>query len=120
MGAITIIPAVSSYNMSKITVNQLSAFVSAENPNVSAVAVHPGIVKTDMVIRMFERFAKDSPALVGGLAVWLSTEKAEFLRGKYVESYWSVDDLIAKKEDIVKGGELSLVLKGNFGKQFFE
>jgi NAD(P)-dependent dehydrogenase (short-subunit alcohol dehydrogenase family) len=109
----------SSYNISKLAVIQLSAYTSAENPNVTAISLHPGVVKTDLTLDMFLKFAKDTPALVGGAACWLSTEKAEFLRGKYVESHWSVDDLIAKKDEITKGS-LSVTLKGDFGETFFE
>jgi len=119
-GAHMIIPTMSSYNLSKLAITQFTAYVSAENPNVNAVALHPGIFKTDMTLEMFMRFANDKPELVGGVAVWLATEKAEFLKGKYIESYWSVDDLVARKEEIVAEGKLSLVLKGDFGKKFFE
>jgi hypothetical protein len=65
-------------------------------------------------------FAKDTPELVGGLGVWLATEKAAFLNGKYIESNWSVDDLMARKGEIVSEGKLSIVLKGEFGQRQFE
>lgn len=67
-----------------------------------------------------KKFAQDDPELVGGVGVWLATEKADVLRGKYMESYWDVDDVIAKKEEIVSGGKLSFYLKGEFGKKLFE
>jgi NAD(P)-dependent dehydrogenase (short-subunit alcohol dehydrogenase family) len=114
------IPTTSSYSLSKLVSLQIQAFVAAENPNVTAVSLHPGIVLTDMTMDMFRPFAKDTPELVGGIAVWLSTEKAAFLSGRYVESNWSVDDLAARKDEIVSQGKLSIVLKGEFGKQQFD
>jgi hypothetical protein len=97
----------------------MQAFVAAENPNVTAVALHPGIVITDMTADMFRPFAKDTPELVGGVGVWLSTEKASFLNGKYVEVNWDVDELTARKDDIVSGGKLSLGLNAELGKHLF-
>jgi NAD(P)-dependent dehydrogenase (short-subunit alcohol dehydrogenase family) len=117
--ALMTVPGRSSYSLSKLLILQLQAFIAVENPNVTAIALHPGIVMTQMTTDNFKRFAKDTPELVGGVGVWLSTEKAVFLNGKYVESNWSVDDLAARKEEIVSEGKLSLVLKGEFGKEQF-
>jgi len=112
-------PGMSSYSLSKLVALQLQAFIAVENPNVTAIALHPGIVMTEMTTDDFKPFAKDTPELVGGVGVWLSTEKAAFLNGKYIESNWSVNDLAARKEEIVSDGKLSLVLKGEFGKEQF-
>lgn len=112
-------PGLSSYSLSKLAALQLQAFVAAENPNVTATSLHPGIVLTEMVTEYFKPFAKDTPGLVGGTGVWLATEKASFLGGKYVAANWSVDDLVARKEEIVAGGKLSVVLKGEFGQDQF-
>jgi NAD(P)-dependent dehydrogenase (short-subunit alcohol dehydrogenase family) len=117
---LTVVPGFSSYSLSKLVTFQLQAFIGAENPNVTAVAMHPGIVKTDNTHPAFEPFAKDTPALPGGLGVWLATEQAAFLNGKYIESNWSVEDLVAKKEEIVSKGLLSIALKGEFGSAQFE
>lgn len=112
-------PGMSSYSIAKLALLQLSTFISAENPNIKAIAVHPGIIMTDMTLDIFKKFAKDTPELVGGLAVWLATDKSDFLRGKYMESNWSVDDLVERKEEIL-GGKLSIAVKGDFGSQQFE
>ena len=118
--AVMVFPTMSSYSISKLASLQLAAFVAAENPNVTAVALHPGIAMTDMTLPMFVPFAKDTPELIGGVGVWLATEKAAFLSGKYIESNWSVDDLAARKDEIVSEGKLTISLKGEFGKQQFE
>jgi hypothetical protein len=95
-----VLPSASSYSLSKLISIQLQAFIGAENPNVTAVALHLGIVKTDMLHPMFEPFVQDMLAL-GGVGVRLSTKAAAFLNGKYIEPDWSVEDLVAKKNKIV-------------------
>ncbi|KAG4444286.1 hypothetical protein IFR05_000261 [Cadophora sp. M221] len=118
--AVMVFPGMSSYSLSKLASMQLQAFIAAENSNVTAVALHPGIVLTDMTLDYFLPYAKDTPELVGGVGVWLSTEKAEFLNGRYIEANWSVDDLTARKEEIVTLGKLSVRLEGDFGHEQFE
>lgn len=117
--AVMVFPGMSAYSLSKLAITQMLAFVAAENPNVTAVAMHPGIVMTDMTLDFFVPFAKDTPGLVGGVAVWLSTEKAAFLSGKYIESNWSVDDLVTRKEEIVSQGKLKIDLIGELGQEQF-
>ncbi|KAH7370582.1 putative oxidoreductase ucpA, partial [Rhexocercosporidium sp. MPI-PUGE-AT-0058] len=117
--AVMVFPGMSSYSLSKLASMQLQAFIAAENPNVTAVALHPGIVMTDMTLDYFMPYAKDTPELVGGVGVWLATEKAAFLNGRYIESNWSVDDLTARKEEIISG-KLSVRLEGDFGHEQFE
>lgn len=110
----------SSYSLSKLVNLQIQVFVAAEISNVTAVAIHPGIVMTDMAMDMFVPFAKDTPELIGGLGVWLATDQAAFLDGKYIGSNWSVEDLVARKDEILSEGKLSILLKGEFGKKQFE
>ncbi|KAK9241512.1 hypothetical protein V1506DRAFT_556490 [Lipomyces tetrasporus] len=94
---------------------QLSVYISAENPNVTAVAFHPGIVMTDMVTESFKAFAKDTAALAGGVVVWLATDAASFMNGRYMTTNWSVDELMAKEEEIVSKDLLKIKLSGDFG-----
>ncbi|TVY18084.1 Short chain dehydrogenase [Lachnellula arida] len=117
--AVLTVHGMSSYSLSKLAALQLQAYVALENPNMIVIALHPGIVMTEMTAGAFEPFAKCTPELVEGLGVWLSTGKAAFLNGRYVSSNWSVDDLVARKEEIVSEGKLSLVLKGEFGEEQF-
>lgn len=71
-----------------------------------------------MTIPSFFRFCLDTPELVGGFGVWLATEKAEFLNGKYVSVNWDVEELMRRKEEIL-GGKLSMALVGDFGQEQF-
>ncbi len=40
---------------------------------------------------------------------------ATFLNGRVVTANWSVDDLLAKKEHILAGTDLKMLLQGEFG-----
>jgi NAD(P)-dependent dehydrogenase (short-subunit alcohol dehydrogenase family) len=42
-------PGLSAYSISKMAGVRLSEYISMENPNVAAISLQPGIVKTDMV-----------------------------------------------------------------------
>ncbi|KAH6670068.1 putative oxidoreductase ucpA [Halenospora varia] len=118
--AIMTAPGLSSYGMSKMAVIQIQAFVAAENPNVTAVALSPGTVLTGMTAPAFVPYSIDTPELVGGVGVWLCTEKASFLNGKYVDVNWSVDELVERKGEILEGGKLSAGVKGDFGIEQFQ
>ena len=114
-------PFMSGYSISKLAALQLMAHLAAAYPNVTAVGLHPGLVETDMLLDAFKRFDLDSPALIGGLAVWLAaSEKARFLTGRVVVSEWSVDDLVERKGEIEEGGLLQMDLRGTFGREQFE
>jgi NAD(P)-dependent dehydrogenase (short-subunit alcohol dehydrogenase family) len=108
------------YSISKLASLQLMAHIAAAYPNITTVSLHPGLVDTDMIRDEFKVFNLDSPALVGGVGVWLSSEKAKFLTGRVVASNWSVDDLVERKEEIVSGNLLQIDLTGTFGKSQFE
>jgi len=50
--------------------------------------------------------------LPGHFCVWLCKPDADFLRGRFVWANWDVDELIAKKDQIVKNDSLKLGLLG--------
>jgi hypothetical protein len=97
-------------------------YVAAENPNIVAVALHPGIVDTDMTIDSFKRFALDKPELVGAVAVWLAgwnDPSRHFLSGRYVSANWDVEELLERKE-IAEGNLLTMKLNADLGAAQFE
>ncbi|KAL2807901.1 oxidoreductase [Aspergillus granulosus] len=114
--ALTSTPRLSSYSVSKLCQIQLQSFVRAENPNVRAISLHPGIVMTRMTPPAFHRFARDTFELVGGVAVWLASKQAAFMNGRYISVNWSVDELLERKEEIISNGLLEVGLQGKFGR----
>ena len=63
----------------------------------------------------FSKFARDTPALAGAMAVWLCTDQSSFLNGRMVSSTWPVDELVLRKDEILAGNDLKIVLQGKFG-----
>jgi len=112
-GLITL-PGSSSYTISKLVGMQLARTLSVENSNVLAVALHPGIVVTDMLSDVFRAFAKDTPLLAGAAAVWLATDAAKFLNGRYISANWDVVEMMARKAEIDGNDTLQVGLHGNF------
>jgi short-subunit dehydrogenase len=62
--AYSVVPSLSAYALSKLVALQIQAFVVAENSGVLAMALHPGIVMTVLVTKMFKPLALNTPALV--------------------------------------------------------
>ncbi|GAA5858638.1 hypothetical protein JCM8547_001401 [Rhodosporidiobolus lusitaniae] len=103
LGSALTSPGYSSYQPGKTMVNRFTEFIHFEEPAVRTFAIHPGGVQTKLATgHPFD--LPDQPELAAGLALWLATQdKADFLRGKYVSANWDVDELIAKKDEILKG-----------------
>ncbi|KAI9860529.1 MAG: hypothetical protein M1824_003054 [Vezdaea acicularis] len=118
--AFSVLPRGSSYGLTKNVNLQMAEYIAVENPNVTAVALHPGVVKTDMTTPQFERFSHDTPALVGGTAAWLSSPAAKFLSGRYIHTNWDVKELEARKEEIIGENKLKLTLAGKLGQDQFQ
>ena len=108
-------PGMSGYALSKLGDLQLAAYIAAENSNVTAYAYHPGMVITDMHDENtdFRPWALDTPELAGAFAVWLATDAASFLNGRYVSLNWAVDELMAMKDQISSSNVLKLKVGGS-------
>lgn len=92
----------------------------------------PGLVATDMLVESFLPLAKDtrqyylftaisSPlltyrcriaALSGGLAVYLSHPHADFLSGRFLSVHWDVDEVQARKDEIITKNLLQVEIGG--------
>ncbi len=57
---------------------------------------------------------------MGGTGVWLATDAARFLTGRFVSANWSVDDLVKRKDEILAGNDLKVIYQGNFGLEQFK
>lgn len=70
----------------------------------------------------FLDFDLDSPALTGGLCAWVAANPArsEFLSGRVICANWDIEELVARKSDIVNKNELTMDLVGSFGSEQFE
>ncbi|KAK5691475.1 hypothetical protein LTR97_011468 [Elasticomyces elasticus] len=105
-----------AYNLSKIGNNRMVQHIHNDHKKegVQAFAVHPGAVLTPQTENHhttqlgtdWTNLLTDDVALCGGFLTWLTKEKREWLSGRYLSVNWDVDELIAKKDEIVEGDKL--------------
>ncbi len=88
LGASFVMPGISSYSTNKLAVIKLGEYVDAEYPEIRVFSVHPGIVAANegrgMFTPAFMPFAKDPTILTGALTTYLTTPRADFLKGGFI------------------------------------
>ncbi|KAK5054574.1 hypothetical protein LTR84_001465 [Exophiala bonariae] len=86
-----------AYTLSKATSTLVFQLLAQDVPatKVQVVSFHPGIIYSDGWIKLGVPRSDlfDEDAVPGSFAVWLATEQAEFLHGRFVWSLWDVEEL---------------------------
>lgn len=123
------------YTVSKLAALQMASYAGYENPNVRVMMLHPGVLATEMnkkstdsgfvlpfddgELCLFGLFRTREIAtdlfvveLTASFIVWSTSPEAEFLNRKFIWSNWDVEELIAKKEELVKSSDLTIGLLG--------
>ncbi|KAF2854736.1 NAD(P)-binding protein [Plenodomus tracheiphilus IPT5] len=107
----------SSYTSSKLAQVKFMEFLHAEQPNIRSFSMIPGVIATDMVPEEYKKYAIDDPLLPGGLTLYLSTKKADWLRGNVISVNWDFDEMEAHRKEIEEKKLLKLKFTGaKFGK----
>lgn len=78
---------------------------------ILAFAVHPGSIATEMAAKMPEEMMHivvDTPEIAAHTLTWLVRERRDWLAGRYFVCQWDVDELEAKKQEIVDGDKLKV------------
>lgn len=106
LGASFLMPGMSGYSASQLATIKLGEFLDLEHPKLRVFSVHPGMVEAEngrgMVVEALLPFSKDKAGLTGALAVYLTTTKADFLRGGYIHANWDVEELESHKDEIAE------------------
>ncbi|KNG44456.1 GMC oxidoreductase [Stemphylium lycopersici] len=120
IGAVTTAPHNSAYGTSKSAAMRFTEYINQDhgegNEGMVAIAVHPGGVQTELGLGMPEHmhgFLVDTSELAGDTLLWLGAERREWLGGRYVSANWDLEELSAKKEEIVKRDLLKLRMTRN-------
>jgi NAD(P)-dependent dehydrogenase (short-subunit alcohol dehydrogenase family) len=101
-------PGFSGYSGSKAGMNRLTEYIDAEHATqgVRCFAFHPGgIGSTDMGQTAPEWLAPyliDTTDLAAGTCLYLATERADYLRGRYVSANWDLEAVEGRREEIVE------------------
>ena len=114
-----VIPMLGSYGASKLAFLFLCMHLQGEmlaaGKDVRVLNFHPGAILTQAArgAGMDENSIPwDSPELPGNFAVWLASEEAAFLTGKLVYATWDVEELKARRQEIVDKDLLKIALRG--------
>ena len=59
-----------------------------------------------MLYESYDIYAQDEPEMVGSISLYLSQERADFLKGALMSVNWDVREMEARKEDIESKGLL--------------
>lgn len=108
IAGVKIAPQGSAYGMTKLAVMRFTEYIAEDHKNdgVLAFAVHPGGVATELAHNLPEGmhdYLIDTPELSGDTLVWLGAERREWLSGRYLTATWDMEELSARKDEIVKG-----------------
>lgn len=122
----------SAYSAAKVGMMKMLDYMYREESDrdLRIFNIHPGVVPTAMAgagqqdsvdtgMSTYFRLYVEVLMRVFGLAelpgsyiVWLTTPEADFLKGRFVYANWDIDELKAKKEDIIRENLLTLTVKG--------
>ncbi|KAI3401096.1 hypothetical protein diail_241 [Diaporthe ilicicola] len=112
LGASFLMPGMSGYSASQLAKIKLGEFLDLEQPKLRVFSIHPGMVEAEkgrgMVVEPLLPFSKDKAGLTGALAVYLTTDRADFLKGGYIHANWDVEELEAHKDEIAEKKLLKL------------
>lgn len=121
---------VSAHAASKAASAKLVEYIQAENPDLHVVSIQPGSVTTEAtqnvnVVLPDDRKSPSSDQAVkrdvadnaiadlpGHFCVWLASEEAKFLKGKFVWANWDVKELISRADEIRNSRLLTIMLEG--------
>ncbi|KAL3448217.1 hypothetical protein BJX65DRAFT_317461 [Aspergillus insuetus] len=113
------IPRLSSYSISKMANTKLIQFLQVEHPEITSVSIDPGVVKTswadNTALAFLLPLGRDTFELVGAVGVWVTSGDKSFLSGRYLSINWDVEELEARREEIVEKDLLKLCHRGEFG-----
>ncbi|KAK9328512.1 hypothetical protein V1520DRAFT_345886 [Lipomyces starkeyi] len=103
----------SAYQTAKFALLRFTEFVASEyeSEGIVTYALHPGGVPTELALGMPEPMHSllvDRPQLAADTITWLTTERREWLMGRYISSNWDLPELMSKQEEIVNGDKLKM------------
>lgn len=97
----------------KLAILRFTEFIEVEYgpQGVISFSLDPGGVATEMSLKLpkeLHPYLEDTAELAGDFTVWLTKERREWLSGRFVDATWDVEELEARKDDIVKGDKLKV------------
>ncbi|KAL5337700.1 hypothetical protein BJX70DRAFT_409034 [Aspergillus crustosus] len=104
------LPGVFCYAATKLSTIRMFDYFAAENPGIHVVNIQPGIIATEVNPDITE--GPDTVELPAHFLVWLASDEAKFLKGRFVWANWDAQELISRADDIQKSMLLKVSLNG--------
>ncbi|PNP51266.1 hypothetical protein FNYG_15912 [Fusarium nygamai] len=104
------VPGVFNYAATKAAALKMVDYFAFENPHIHVVSIQPGIIATG--INPDPSVGFDTVELPAHFMVWLMSEEAGFLKGKFVWANWDVQELQARAKEIESTMLLRVTLNG--------
>ncbi|KAI1819400.1 hypothetical protein F4861DRAFT_139459 [Xylaria intraflava] len=102
-----VFPGMGGYTASKLALVRVMENLHVEQPGIRVFILIPGIVQSNMTVDMMKPYAKDTPGLTASWTLFLSTPRAEWMRGGIVSVNWDIEEMEAHKDQIVRDNLLS-------------
>ncbi|VDC07905.1 unnamed protein product [Peniophora sp. CBMAI 1063] len=116
------VPAFFDYSVSKHALNRFVEILAIDYPSLPVYAVHPGTILTPGADVVLTSMGVDTAVQAGDLPdtvelpaatfLWLTARNAEFLTGRYIQATWDLNEVVAKKDEIVRDNLLVTKLAG--------
>ncbi|KAI1140045.1 oxidoreductase-like protein [Hypoxylon sp. FL0543] len=109
-------PMASAYGTSKLAVLKLAEFlmVEAGTKGLLVYSVHPGAILTELAEKGMPPETltglNDDVNLPGDTVAWISSERREWLAGRYISCTWDMEELLERRTEIVAGDKLKIRL----------
>ncbi|OAG00195.1 NAD-P-binding protein [Paraphaeosphaeria sporulosa] len=115
IGANIIMPGASGYQAGKLALLRFGEFLNADyaDQGILAFGIHPGGIATELAKGMPEAMHSmltDTEELAGDSIVWLTAERREWIKGRYVSCNWDMKEFLAKRAAIEDGDLLKVRL----------
>ncbi|KAJ8115993.1 hypothetical protein OPT61_g2480 [Boeremia exigua] len=112
-GALTARPGSGSYRSSKLAVVRWTETLQLEyeDQGLLTFCVNPGAIKTKITETSPEAVRNafpNRPEIAGDTIVWLAAERREWLGGRYMDCPWDMEEVMAKKDEIINGDKLKM------------
>jgi NAD(P)-dependent dehydrogenase (short-subunit alcohol dehydrogenase family) len=112
-GALSARPVSGSYRSSKFAILRWTESLQLEygDEGLLTFCVNPGAIKTKITEgapKMVRNTLPDRPDIAGDTIAWLAAERREWLGGRYVSCPWDMEELLAKKDEIIDQDKLKM------------
>ncbi|KAK3353796.1 hypothetical protein B0T25DRAFT_581489 [Lasiosphaeria hispida] len=105
----------SGYNGSKMGQARIFESLRFEHPDVRFINIHPGQIESDGFTASGAPLPPDGMTdggMAGQFYAWAATKEADFLSGRFAWAEWDIEELKAKKDEILEKDLLLMTVDG--------